>query len=333
MKPDIIEVIEAAYRVDQSEAAWVEGILKAALPHLNAGLGTYSYVYDASDISNLRVRSFAAAGQPHDFREDELVAVLAAIPADYVARSFRERTCSLASEVPGFDALASVPAYFLPRGIHDILAVNGRDPTGFGLYLGAALPRGAKLTPRRRATWCRIGTHLAAGFRLHRMLAQRAPAADAATDAEAVLAPSGRVEHAVGPAAENGARAALREAVKRMDHARGSLRRAAPEEAVEEWRGLVAARWSLLDHFESDGRRYLVARRNDPRTEQSSPLTLRERQAIAWAAIGHSNELIAYDLGVAASTVRVLLARAARKLGARSRAEAIAAWGKLLEGI
>lgn len=45
---------------------------------------------------------------------------------------------------------------------------------------------------------------------------------------------------------------------------------------------------------------------------------------LAYAALGHHNKLIAYELGLAQSTVRVLSMRAARKLGTRSREETIA---------
>jgi hypothetical protein len=37
------------------------------------------------------------------------------------------------------------------------------------------------------------------------------------------------------------------------------------------------------------------------------------------AVLGQHNKLIAYNLGISHSTVRVLMARAARKIGARSR--------------
>lgn len=49
-------------------------------------------------------------------------------------------------------------------------------------------------------------------------------------------------------------------------------------------------------------------------------LSSRERQVAELARIGASNKEIAYELGLAHSTVRVLLARAATKLGAESRA-------------
>src|SRR5262249_40217443 len=50
-------------------------------------------------------------------------------------------------------------------------------------------------------------------------------------------------------------------------------------------------------------------------------LSERERQVVVHAAEQHSTKEIAYDLRLSASTVRVLLHRATRKLGVTSRAE------------
>jgi DNA-binding NarL/FixJ family response regulator len=82
----------------------------------------------------------------------------------------------------------------------------------------------------------------------------------------------------------------------------------------------------LLDQFESDGRRFIVARENAPRPPGPGALTLRERQVVGYAALGHDNKIIAYDLGIAHATVKVLMARAAMKLGVRSRAEVISTY-------
>jgi DNA-binding NarL/FixJ family response regulator len=106
----------------------------------------------------------------------------------------------------------------------------------------------------------------------------------------------------------------LREGVRAIERARGPLRRRDPREAIELWRGLVAGLWSLVDHFDSDGRRYLVAHRNDPRTPDPRGLTERERQIVAYADLGQSNKHIAYQLGLSPSTVAVHLARAREKL-------------------
>ena len=49
-------------------------------------------------------------------------------------------------------------------------------------------------------------------------------------------------------------------------------------------------------------------------------LSSRERQVVAYAAIGQSTKETAYALGISDTTVRVLLARAMKKLGVQSRA-------------
>ena len=50
-------------------------------------------------------------------------------------------------------------------------------------------------------------------------------------------------------------------------------------------------------------------------------LTRREREVLLRALRGGANKEIAYDLGLAHSTIRVFMARAAEKFGALSRAE------------
>ena len=52
-------------------------------------------------------------------------------------------------------------------------------------------------------------------------------------------------------------------------------------------------------------------------------LSDRERQVTALAASGRHNKLIAYELGLSPATVRVLMARAAAKLGVASRDELV----------
>jgi DNA-binding CsgD family transcriptional regulator len=84
---------------------------------------------------------------------------------------------------------------------------------------------------------------------------------------------------------------------------------------------LAGARWTLVDAFERDGSRYIVARENEARASDLATLSRRERQVVGLARLGRTNKEIAHALGVAHSTVRVLLVRAARKLGVASRSE------------
>lgn len=69
-----------------------------------------------------------------------------------------------------------------------------------------------------------------------------------------------------------------------------------------------------------------------PRSPSMDLLSARERDVVLRALRGQHNKLIAHEMGLAHSTVRVLMTRAAMKLGARSRRELVgiaASLGKL----
>jgi DNA-binding CsgD family transcriptional regulator len=322
MPGDVISIIEAAYRVELGADEWLGGVLQSAQPSLLGGAGAFAYEYDASDPNRMQVTRVAmGGGLPPALTPDALARVVETADADYVRATWRSVPCGLASGTPGVE---HQPGWVQLQaiGIADILAVNGIDPAGKGVWLGHLLTKRPRLDPRKREKWSRVAAHLATGLRLRRRLeAVQGGRPDLVSGADAVVSPSGKVEHAEGDAAEKEARAALRDAVIAVDRARGPLRRRAPDEAIAAWKGLVDARWSLVDQFESDGRRYLVARRNEPGVVALDVLSARERQIVSYVSFGHSNKLIAYELGISASTVRVLVARAAAKLGVRSRGE------------
>jgi DNA-binding CsgD family transcriptional regulator len=90
------------------------------------------------------------------------------------------------------------------------------------------------------------------------------------------------------------------------------------------WRGLLSGRWDVVDHFDADGRRFIIGRRCP--SAQATPvasLTDRERTACSAAAFGQSNKVIAAEMGIAVSTAGMLLLRATRKLRCASREELI----------
>jgi DNA-binding NarL/FixJ family response regulator len=113
------------------------------------------------------------------------------------------------------------------------------------------------------------------------------------------------------------ARETLRESIVRVERARSQKPTA--DEAVALWEALVAGRWSIVEHFERDGKRYYLAHRNDAELAPDRKLTAREQQVLAYAELGCSNKLIAYSLGLATSTVSTLLTSARTKLGVRAR--------------
>jgi DNA-binding CsgD family transcriptional regulator len=107
-----------------------------------------------------------------------------------------------------------------------------------------------------------------------------------------------------------------------IDRAR-STARGNEDEALNLWQGLVAGRWSLIEQFDSDGRRFIVARRNDPHVTDPRALGLRERQVLSYVAMGHPAKLIAYSLGVSPSSVSTTRRTAMRKLGLKTTADIV----------
>ncbi|MBT8469372.1 MAG: helix-turn-helix transcriptional regulator, partial [Deltaproteobacteria bacterium] len=148
--------------------------------------------------------------------------------------------------------------------------------------------------------------------------------------AEAVLdANDLRVVEAIGPAKDRNAAQILRRAARRVDNARGHLRRSDPLKALETWKALVRGRWSVVDWFDSDDRRFVLARPNPPKVFDPRGLTAQECQVVTYVLLGDTNKLIAYRLGLSQGRVSVLLKSAMHKLGAKSKAQLVQKLGPL----
>lgn len=314
---DVVAVVEAAWQVDLPLPKWMEGVLEAAKGGLDDGHGVWAALYDASDRTQVRFLETVGVGMGPE-RLEMLRLSLPGVPWDAVERTFLTRTCGTISQLLGDSFLEEQPlAQYVAQthGIHDSLGINAQDVTGCGCVIGVPLSKRTRASKALSARWSRIAAHVAASFRLRRQL-------DQSTSGEAMLGPDGLVAHAEGEAKDVAARAALRAAAVAVERARTRQKRADPDGALEQWRAMVDGRWSLVDHFERDGKRFYVARRNEPGLG-GDPLTLRERQVAGFAALGHSNKLIAYELGLSASTIATHLSQAARKLKCRTRVELI----------
>jgi DNA-binding CsgD family transcriptional regulator len=326
-KRDLVDVIEAAYAVEQDEAAWLDGVVGAAAPLLDCGLGVMGVTLDLSDDRRFVVSETTSRG----LTTETVALVKAALTTgpQSIVESILRGPVTCASEVMNSDK--PMEADFLvklgaaSRSI-DGHGVVGRGPSGRFVVVSVPTSDVTKPSPAFRTRWSRVAAHLATGLRLQQRLAHvAAPPKDQEPldAADAILEPNGKLAHALGEAKGRSARKALRDAARSMDRARGSLRGREPDDAVAAWRALVNGRWSLVDHFDRDGRRYLIARPNAPGTRAHAALTEREREVVSYAALGHANKLIAYELGLPESTVSTELSRAAKKLGARSRLELV----------
>ena len=319
MRSDVIGVVEAAYRLDLEESAWLEGIAQAAHPLLDRGLGIVTYTLDRRPTE---ITVGPVVSLPFNEPMNELARTMLGVMPPLIAERLLEIPVGYgaSSELAGPEAIAG----FLgenPFKMIDTAGVQGIDPSGASVWIVVPSQNVVVVEPGERSRWQRVAAHMTAAIRLRRSLARSAHLASDLDSADAVFEVDGSVANAKPDAVSSLDH--LRAFAKNIDRARGKTRREAPEESLELWRGLCDGTWSLVDQSDSDGRRYFVARRNDPAVREDRALTRRELQVVTFAAFGHPDKLIAYELGIAEGTVQRHLTAAMAKMGVSARLELI----------
>lgn len=332
MRKRILTILDAAYDAEPDEGRWLERIATSAAPLLDDGSGVHAMVSEEVAARPFR-DPLLVGGEPAwraCWREHWWDQMIAASPPETLRAMLRFGAVSHSSEL--FAAVAAQIESFaelLDRmeeaGYQHALAPERRagaarklfypdslnlvcaDASGAGLVLVANRRRRASLAPAQRRLLTRLAGHLAAASRLRRSRGRADPAPEGVASAE-----DGCILHAEGAAASRDGLAALRAAVCSVLRARvGRV-----EDPLAHWRALHAGRWTLVERFESDGRRVLVARENRSHQLSLPGLSRREREVVGLLALGQSNKEIAYRLGVTTSTVTVHLRRAVSKTGA-----------------
>ncbi len=316
-----IDLVEAAYRLPHEESDWLEHVLAAGLSTMPHSVFASGITFDRTQNDRrVQIRAWR-----HEGASDEVKSAVmehaAGIPEEVEREWFRRglvNTGSCISEASRqfVEAVASKT-----KMAGDLLLLNAIEPDGRGAYLAIFLPAPTTLDFHERERWKMLGAHLAAGRRVWRAVESVTAESTALPHgAEAVLDPAScRVTDAAGRGKEQGAAAALRASARQVDRARGRLRRTDPDEALETWLALMRGRWSMVDWFDSDHRRYVLAIPNAPDLGDPRGLSERELQVATYAALGESGKLISYRLGVSKGTVSNALVAAMRKLGVRTK--------------
>jgi len=318
---DLLDVVDVAYQFDLPDAQWLQALAHAVRPHLDRGFGVAVFEYYKPEGARPQIVQRFHLGMPSDL-EAIYSLVFAKMDPTIRLRPFHCGSCITGSELMGMrEQFRDEPHMkeFVQRfGMYDSIWITAAEPSGRGLVFHAGQPTIRWASPAEKHRWGRVAAHLSTAVRLRHAL-RHGDTVHASDVGDAVLDREGCTHDAIGAAHMPAARELLRRAVLALEMSRDELRGIDPDASLDARKALVSARWSLLDRIELDGRRYIVARENPPRAPGLAALSARERQVLAYAKLGHHNKLIAYELGIADSTVRVLLARACAKLGLRSR--------------
>ena len=318
-----IDAVEAAYTLDGTDAEWLARLLETVTSDLDCGAGLCAFAARV-DRGRFMVDGPGArrALDPH------FVARLGALKRNPPSALLDELALGLV-RCGGFEqrlgSAHPVTRHFRaavgPAGFVDAFTLFAQDGEGFGLCVGG--PSRRELFPAERTlhVWRRAGLHFAAALRLRRKL--RATRREGLR-CEALVGPDGRVAHVEGPLRDDvDARERLRAAVARVELARTAGVRRDPCRALELWAGLMDGRWSMVDRWESDGRRYIAVHANAPEVADPRALAPRERAVARYVALGASNKEIAFALGMPIGSVAGAVRRCASRLGGHGRADLI----------
>jgi len=327
---DPISLVERAYDFTSDDDAWLVSITAAARPLLEArgGRGVLAMMIDDARATpqDPAVLALTQDGLPEEVLPAFAGMLGAGLSPEAVRRLRASGPASTASQALGdlFDAEGGLGGLLKTVGLGDNYWISSRDPGAVACVLMSPTTERERFSDADASLWGRIAAHVATARRLRHREPLSTPA-----DGDAVLDPDGKIHHAAGDAQEPDSRDALRAAALGIIRARGGAR-SDPGEALDLWVALVSGRWSLVDRFDNDGRRFLIARRNEPQVTLKHGLTAPEQQVAALAGLGHSNKLIAYQLGQPITTVASTLTRVLGKLGLTERAQLVELFARSL---
>lgn len=310
---DPIATIERACHKAADMQSWWAGVAETVAPELDRGLGMYAYTLP---LDTLRPHDLINLGAPQLFLDMVMKG----------AERPERRDAVRAVDPAGLYASTDVFGDFCPpAGIADAWALSAPDGEGALHVLVVLSPRRERTPVDEALLWRRLALHIGAGVRLQR---QGGTLDD--PEVEAVLSPGGKLIHANSEHTDAKSRERLREMTRHIDRLRGRRSAADAHAALELWQGLLLGRWSMVEHFDTDGRRFLVARRNDPDAPAPRQLTRRQRQVAFYASLGLAHKQVGYALGLEETTVASHLHQALQKLGIATREDLIGAVAQIM---
>lgn len=324
-----IDVAEAAYDLEVEATEWLPRVVQSGVELFDLGFGNIAMLG-----GGFRGDSLATVTQivTSDGKPDLAVAMMTAVQ-EIGPETIREHTAKATSSrvletlsTQLQDDPSSYQTYTKHLACGDVVSLHAHDPDGHGVLISMPSDEMADIPPEVARTWERTAVHISTAYRLRRRLGAAVKSGgyaltDLPLDAEALLDPTSfSLKEAVGDAQNENTATAIRDAALRVDRARGKLRRDDPDEALDLWKGMVRGRWSIVDWFDTDGRRFVLAKPNAPDLGDPRGLTEREHQVVTYASHGESSKLISYRVGISPQQVSKLLRSGMKKLGVKTTA-------------
>jgi DNA-binding CsgD family transcriptional regulator len=307
---DRLHLLEAFYRFDLDERDHIGAIQEAAASHWEQRRPVAMMTSRSTPRTGFQTEFYISRGD----RSDYVTAARGILPQmsktemlQYLSTVDFYGGTSEARQQGQFDSRGSLQM-FERVGICDVVGFCCGTGEGGVVTLVALSRTPVATTPRERAYWCPVASHLAAAWRLRQRLSAGSQVEDLA---DAVFLPDGRWAGAPRGQPNDAMLGRLRYAIRAREAER--VTRTTRDQL---WSELIDGRWTLIDRFDADGRRFVVALRNTPLGANLCRLNQREVDALALARDGASNKVISITLGIAPATATRLLQSAATKLNA-----------------
>lgn len=298
-RSDYAMLCDHAYRVDCLEDAWLDGLARAAMRACgDLALGVVACTFRPSALTERRVlHKIAVVGGPASWGEHLKRELEALTPRHRAALFPRAPLSCRASELLTFFGLTDYASVdLLPTDNEDAWVVSGQTEPGHGALM--VLP----IRPGREAefdadSWQRFSVHLAEAARLRGLV------------------------HAY---------ASWRHHALKVSSLHRQLS-AAPQsdETAALWRGLLEGRYTIMERHDGLEHVHLVLHLTPPDPQPPRQLTEREREVVTYAALGHDNATIAFELGITAPTVATHLSSALQRLNVANRSQLIVLYHQL----
>ena len=199
MKP-LVDIVEAAYRLDDNESVWLRGLAEASRTILDTGLGVLFYSYRAAEAM-VHLESTGTLGCPEEtFGAFFAPGLAARSELQALAQAHRTRPMQTLSVI--LQPLPEIARMYDDRlrqlGFADVIVANATDPSGRGCAILAPLSSKTQLPPRKFHQWSQVAAHIAAGRRIRQALRGLHTAGEVPAP-EAVLRSNGRSRTAGAP--------------------------------------------------------------------------------------------------------------------------------------
>jgi DNA-binding CsgD family transcriptional regulator len=237
-----------------------------------------------------------------------------------------EAQANAASQLLGAGGLGSLSAdrgdshriflrEFADQGIVDAVQMVIPHPTSHSFLLFTARHHNQRVVPEQaKQRWINLQAHIGAVYDLRQRLRD-----NSFDEAGVVWFDTSGNCVAEGPAVYDDIRERLRDAVLAREAARKADTVSKRVDLERYWANVISGRWAILDHFDTDGKRFVIALPVSKYGNRLRGMSNRELETLRMLGEGMSNKAIAAALFVSESAISTHLGNVYQKLGIHDR--------------